>query len=83
MTVTISVSTGVVPPLWNSVKVMVPVGWKPPSRSPCPSSVTAVVPSVTVVGLGAVVSVGLAALTVTCSSAALLSLAVLLLVSPL
>ena len=39
----------------------------------------AVVPSVTVVGLGVVVSVGLAALTVTCSLAASLSLTVLLL----
>ena len=45
--------------------------------------VTGVVPSVTVVGLGVVASVGLAALTVTCSAAALLSLAELLLVSPL
>ncbi len=26
LTVTVSVSTGVVPPLWNSVKVIVPVG---------------------------------------------------------
>ena len=46
-------------------------------------SVTGVVPSVTVVGLGAVVIVGLAALTVTCSLVAWLSLTVLLLVSPL
>ena len=45
--------------------------------------VTGDVPSVTVVGLGVVVIVGLAGLTVTCSAAALLSLAELLLVSPL
>ena len=77
-------STGVVPPLWNSVKVIVPVvvDSRPPA-SAVSVSVGAVVPSVTVVGLGVVVSVGLAALTVTCSSAALLSLTALLLVSPL
>ena len=46
-------------------------------------SVGDVVPSVTVVGLAVVLSVGLAALTVTCSSAASLSLAALLLASPL
>ena len=41
-----------------------------------------VVPSVIVVGLGVVTSVGLAGLTVTCSAVSLLSLAVLLLPSP-
>ena len=46
-------------------------------------SVTDVVPSVTVVGLGVVVSVGAAVLTVTCSAGSLLSLTELLLPSPL
>ena len=46
-------------------------------------SVTVLAPSVTEVEPGVVVSVGLAALTATCSLALLLSLTVLLLVSPL
>ena len=65
------------------MKVMEPVGWKPPARSAESVRVTGVAPSVTVFGLGVVVIVGLAALTVTCSAAALLSLAALLLGSPL
>ena len=40
---------------------------------PCPSSVTEVVPSVTLVALGVVVIAGLAGLTVTCSFASLMS----------
>ncbi len=84
VTVTVSVSTGVVPPLWNSVKVMVPVGLKAArQRGRVGQGRGAVVPSVTVVGSGVVVSVGLAALTVTCSVAAPVSLTALLLVSPL
>ncbi len=62
---------------------MVPVGLKPPASVAVSLSVTGVVPSVTVVGLGVVLSVGLAALTVTCSLAASLSLTALLLASPL
>ena len=62
---------------------MVPVGLKPPANTAASLSVTGVVPSVTVTGLGVVVIVGLAALMVTRSFAALLSLAALLLVSPL
>ena len=62
--------------------MMVPVGLKPPASVAESVSVTAFVPSETVSGVGVVVSVGLAALTVTCSLAALLSLTVLLLVSP-
>ena len=54
----------VVPP-WTSVKVMVPVGWKPPARVAASVRIGGVVaPSVTVVGLGEVLSVGLATLTV-------------------
>ncbi len=63
-------STGVVPPLWNSVKVIVPVGLKPPSSAAVSVKVTGFAPSVTVVGLGVVLSVGLAMLTVTCSASA-------------
>ena len=66
MTVTVSVSTGVVPPLWNKVKMMLPAGLKPPANVAASVRIGgAVKPSVTVVGLGAVASVGLAALTAT------------------
>ena len=65
------------------MKVIVPVGLKPPSKRAMSLKVTAIGPSVTVVGLGVVPSVGLAALTMTCSSAEPMSLAALLLVSPL
>ncbi len=68
LTVTVSVSTGVVPPLWNSVKVIVPVGLKPPASVAVSVKVTALGPSVTVVGMGAVVSVVPAAGTSTGSS---------------
>ena len=64
--------------------MIVPVGLKPPASVAASVRIGgAVAPSVTVVGLGVVLSVGLAALTVTCSLAASLSLTVLLLVSPL
>ena len=68
LTVTVSVSTGVAPPLWNSVKVIVPVGLKPPASVAVSVKVTALGPSVTVVGMGAVVSVVPAAGTSTGSS---------------
>ena len=41
LTVTVSVSTGVAPPLWNSVKVIVPVGLKPPASVAVSVKVTA------------------------------------------
>ena len=50
LTATVSVSTRVLP--WWSVKVMVPLGLKPPASTAVSFSVTGVVPSVTVVGLG-------------------------------
>ena len=64
------------------MKVIVPVGLTPPD-SVAVSVRLADVPSVTTVGLGVVVIDGVAALTVTCSAAALFSQAELLLVSPL
>ena len=83
LTVTVSVSTGVGPPLWNSVNVIVPVGLKPPSSAAVSVKVTAFAPSVTVVGSGMVPSVGPAMLTVTCSATEPVSLAAVLLASPL
>ena len=83
LTVTVSVSTGVGPPLWNSVKVMVPVGLKPPDSVAASVKIGGAVGQRDRGRVGAVMIVGLAALTVTCSLAALLSLTVLLLVSPL
>ena len=68
VTVTVSVSTGVGPPSWNRVNVIVPLGLKPPSSAAVSVKVTAIGPSVTVVGSGMVPSVGLATLTVTCSA---------------
>ncbi len=65
------------------MKVMVPVGLLPPSRSAVSVNVTDDVPSVTAVGLGVVVIVGPALLIVTCSLVLLMSLAGLLLLSPL
>ena len=76
-------STGVAPPSWNSVNVIVPLGLKPPSSAAASVKVTAFGPSATVVGSGMVPSVGLAMLTVTCSETEPLSLAVLLFTSPL
>ena len=46
---------------------MVPVGLKPPCSVAVSFRVTVLAPSGTVVGLGVVLIVGLAALTVTCS----------------
>src|SRR5260370_1173989 len=82
LTVTVSVSFST--PLKNSVKVMVPVSWKPPA-SVAESVRTGGVAllSVMLVGLGVVLSVGLAGLTATCSLVALLSLTEWLLLSPL
>ena len=68
LTVTVSVSTGVGPPLWNSVNVIVPVGLKPPASVAVSVKVTTLGPSVTVVGIGAVVSMVPAAGTATGSS---------------
>ena len=67
------------------MKVIVPVGSNSRrERTAVSFSVDGVAsPSVTAVGLGVVVIVGLAGLTTTCSAVALLSLAALLLVSPL
>ena len=65
------------------MKVIVPVGLKPPSSVAVSVKVTGVAPSVTAVGLGMVPSVGLAMLTVTRSATEPVSLTVLLLASPL
>src|SRR5262249_1322734 len=60
LTATASVST-VAPPGATSVKVIVPIGESPPERVAESRRVTGLVPSVTVVGLGGVVSAGVTA----------------------
>ena len=61
---------------------MAPVGRKPSASVATSVSVTDVALRLTVAGIGVVMSVGLAALTDTCSLTLLRSLAVLLLLSP-
>jgi len=58
-TVTVSVSTGVLPPLTKSVNVIVPVGDEPPERTAESFRLGTVSdPSDTFAGLGVVISVG-------------------------
>ena len=58
LTVAVSVSTGVAPPLLYNVKVIVPVGELPPESTAESVRVVAVEPSVTVAGLGVPASDG-------------------------
>src|SRR5262249_61716456 len=65
LTVTDSVSKSAPP--WNSVKVIVPVGWKPARNTAASVRVTGFGPSVTVAGTGRGASAGVAAGAGTCS----------------
>jgi hypothetical protein len=81
VTITVSKSTSE-PPGPISVNVIVPVGLSPPDTVAESFNVVGELPRIANVGLGVVLSDGLAGLTVTCSAGLLISAAGSLFVSP-